>query len=185
LAKIVVISGPAGVGKGTLIKEILQSDQSYRLSISHTTRPRRQNELSGREYYFVSLPEFKQMQQEKTFLETAMVHGNYYGTSRKEIERLMAQQQNVLLEIDVQGAQAIRQYFPEALLFFIEPPSWEELEKRLRGRGTENPETLHTRLETARKELQNNDFFNYHVINDNLQETVKKILDLIRGGKNA
>jgi len=185
LCKVVVISGPAGVGKGTLIKEIMKKDSSFRLSISHTSREMRDYEVDGNDYYFISREQFENLGKNHHFIETANVHGNLYGTARDEIDRLLSEQHNVLMEIDVQGAKRIRELYPESLLIFINPPSWEILQSRLTGRGTESAETLEIRLETAMKELENNDFFDYYIENDDLEKTTNELISLISGGKNA
>ncbi len=176
--KLVVISGPAGVGKGTLIKEILKKDDSFHLSVSYTTRPMRDGEINGRDYYFIDKSQFEAYISQNFFVESELVHGNYYGTSRQEVEDKL-HSNNIIFEIDVAGARNVKKMLPQALLIFIQPPSWEDLEKRLIGRGSETPETIHTRLQTAQKELEQIDFFDYCVVNDRIDDTVEELWQLI------
>jgi len=182
--KLFVISGPAGVGKGTLIKKLLDQDTSLQLSISHTTRNKRTGEIDGRDYHFLEKNTFENLIGEDFFIETALVHGNYYGTAKKEITEKL-RNGNVLLEIDVAGAKNIKASYANALLIFIKPPSWEELEKRLIARGTEDVENIKIRLQTAKKELEENDFFDYFVVNDRIDSALEEIKKIISGGYDA
>lgn len=179
--KLFIISGPAGVGKGTLIRELLAKETDLQLSVSHTTREKRKGEVNGKDYHFVSKQTFEKLLTQDFFIESAIVHGNYYGTAKKEIITKMTTG-NVLMEIDVTGAKNIKEKFSEAVLIFIQPPSWEELKKRLTNRGTENTQTIDTRLNTAKNELKNNNFFDYFIVNDRIDCTLEKIRKIISGG---
>jgi len=182
--KLFVISGPAGVGKGTLIKKLMNDDSSLQLSISHTTRNKRTGEVDGRDYHFLEKSTFENLMEDGFFIETAVVHGNYYGTAKKEIDEKL-HHSNVLLEIDVAGAENIKTKFEHSVLIFIKPPSLEELEKRMITRGTESEESIRTRLETARHELGNNDFFDYLIVNDRIDDSLNQIKKIISGGYDA
>ncbi|GIU82000.1 MAG: guanylate kinase [Acidobacteria bacterium] len=171
-----IISAPSGGGKGTLIREVLKRLDNVVLSVSFTTRPMRQGEEHGKDYFFVSHEEFKRLIEEGEFLEYAEVHGNFYGTSRKIVEDKLNQGYDVILEIDVQGAAAVKKLAPQSISIFILPPSYEVLRKRLLKRGTETAESLKTRLENARREVKCYKDFDYVVINDKLSDATKALL---------
>ena len=160
-----VVAAPSGAGKSSLVKALLELDAKLMVSISHTTRPPRGQEQHGREYWFVSEPEFRQMIEAGAFFEWAEVHGNLYGTSRKAIEERMAAGEDVVLEIDWQGALQIKKLFPNAVLIFILPPSYEELRQRLRRRGEDQPEVIEQRMVNAREEVAQARNFDYIVVN--------------------
>ncbi|TDM04832.1 MAG: guanylate kinase [Ideonella sp. MAG2] len=160
-----VVAAPSGAGKSSLVKALLEVDSHLNVSVSHTTRAPRGQEQHGREYFFVPAEEFQAMVGRGEFVEWATVHGNYYGTSRAVIENLLTQGKDVLLEIDWQGALQIRKLFPAAVLVFILPPSWEELEQRLRRRGEDQAEVIAKRLENARTEVAQAQYFDYVIIN--------------------
>ncbi|OGQ85747.1 MAG: guanylate kinase [Deltaproteobacteria bacterium RIFOXYD12_FULL_56_24] len=169
-----VISAPSGAGKSTILKKLLTRVPNLAFSVSHTTRAARPGESNGREYHFVDRPTFTGMCGERAFLEWAEVHGNLYGTSRAAIEAQLAQGFDVFLDIDVQGARQLRDGgHPGAIFLFIAPPSWTELEKRLRGRGTDPEETVQLRLGNARREMEDAGRYDYLVINDRLEEAVE------------
>ena len=160
-----VVAAPSGAGKSSLVKALLELDSHLQVSISHTTRAPRGQEQHGREYWFVSPEEFAGMVERGEFFEWAEVHGNRYGTSRLAIETRLMAGEDVVLEIDFQGALQIKQLFPHAVLIFILPPSWKELEQRLKRRGEDHPEVIATRLENARVEVAQARHFDYVIIN--------------------
>jgi guanylate kinase len=161
-----VVAAPSGAGKSSLVKALMELDAQVRPSVSHTTRAPRGQEKHGREYFFVSAPEFDQMVASNSFLEWAHVHGQRYGTSRKAIEDRIAQGADVVLEIDFQGAIQIKKIFTNAVLIFILPPSWEELKSRLHNRGEDAPEVIALRLRNAAEEMAKVQEFDYVIINE-------------------
>ena len=160
-----VVAAPSGAGKSSLVKSLLELDSHLVVSISHTTRPPRGQEQNGREYWFISEPEFRTMVEHGDFFEWAEVHGNLYGTSRAAIESRMAAGQDVILEIDWQGALQIKQLFPHAVLIFILPPSFEELLQRLHRRGEDGADVIETRRANARLEVAQARHFDFVIIN--------------------
>ena len=160
-----VVAAPSGAGKSSLVKALLELDAKLDASISHTSRAPRGQELHGREYWFVSAETFQEMVAHGDFFEWAEVHGNLYGTSRSAIEARMAHGEDVVLEIDFQGALQIKQLFPYAVLIFILPPSWEELEQRLKRRGDTEPAVIATRMANARLEVAQAQSFDFVVVN--------------------
>ncbi|MCM5678882.1 guanylate kinase [Schlegelella sp. S2-27] len=160
-----VVAAPSGAGKSSLVKSLLELDSHLVVSISHTTRPPRGQEHDGREYWFVSEPEFRAMTERGDFFEWAEVHGNLYGTSRAAIESRMAAGEDVILEIDWQGALQIKQLFPHAVLIFILPPSFEELLQRLHRRGEDGADVIETRMANARLEVAQARHFDFVIIN--------------------
>lgn len=160
-----VVAAPSGAGKSSLVKALLEVDARLGVSVSHTTRAPRGQEQDGREYHFVSTPEFRAMVDAGDFVEWAEVHGNLYGTSRAAVNHRMSQGQDVVLEIDWQGALQIKQLFPDAVLVFILPPSWEELAQRLNRRGEDQPEVIAQRLHNARHEVAQARHFDFVIIN--------------------
>lgn len=177
---LVVVSGFAGTGKGTVMKELLNRYDSYALSISATTRSPRPGEIDGREYFFKTKEEFEQMIEEGAFVEYACYVGNYYGTPKKYVEEQLEAGKDVILEIEIQGAFKIREQFPKALLLFIAPPSAEVLKQRLISRGTETPEVIDKRLKRAVEESQGIENYDYLVINDDLDECVQSVHQMIQ-----
>lgn len=161
-----VVAAPSGAGKSSLVKALLELDSHVHPSISHTTRPPRGQEKHGREYFFVSEPEFDAMVQGNAFVEWAMVHGNRYGTSKKAIEERIAQGSDVILEIDFQGALQIKKAFANAILVFILPPSWEELRSRLERRGEDSADVIEVRLKNATIEMAEVGKFDFVIINE-------------------
>lgn len=177
---LVVVSGFAGTGKGTVMKELLSRYDSYALSISATTRNPRPGEVDGREYFFKTKEEFEQMIADGAFVEYACYVGNYYGTPKQYVEQQLAAGKDVILEIEIQGALKIKEQFPEALLLFIAPPSAEVLKQRLTDRGTETPEVIDMRLARAVEESQGMENYDYLVVNDVLDECVETVHHMIQ-----
>jgi guanylate kinase len=160
-----VVAAPSGAGKSSLVKALLELDSHLALSVSHTTRLARGQEQHGREYWFVDEPEFRAMVGRGEFFEWAQVHGKLYGTSRKAIEERLNQGEDVVLEIDWQGAQQIQRLFPQTVTIFILPPSWDELEQRLKRRGEDKPDVIRTRMANAREEVAHAREFDFVIIN--------------------
>ncbi len=175
-----VLSAPSGTGKSTVAETLLARLPELTLSVSHTTRAPRGAEVDGRDYHFIDLETFRRMEAEGRFLESAKVHGNRYGTARSEVDRIRAQGRSVLLDVDVQGGQAVMEALPEALTVFLLPPGMEELERRLRGRGTDARETIRLRLDNARAELAAGPRYEHLVVNDDVGRAAHVIEDLIR-----
>lgn len=175
-----IVAAPSGAGKTTLVRRLLAEDSAIRLSISYTTRAPRTGEENGREYHFVDVATFKKMIAQGDFLEWAEVHGNFYGTSKSWISSEMAAGRDVLLEIDWQGAQQVRQHFPQAIGVFILPPSLEVLAQRLRGRGTDAEEVIARRLAAAGEEMRHVGEFDYVIINDDLEQALADLLAVSR-----
>jgi len=179
-ARLVVLAGPTAVGKGTVSTFIRENHPDVHLSVSATTRPARPGELDGVNYYFVSDDEFDRMVESDQMLETATVHNAYrYGTPRAPIDEALAEGKSVLLEIDLQGARSVRRAMPEAVLVFLLPPSWDELVRRLIGRGTEDALEQQRRLETAKVELAAQDEFDFKVINHEVSLAAREVVDLL------
>ncbi len=177
---LVVISGFSGCGKGTMMKELLEKYDNYALSISATTRSPRKGEEDGREYFFKTKEEFKKMIDEQAFLEYACYVDNYYGTPKDYVEKCLEDGKDVLLEIEIQGAQNVKKLMPDAVLIFILPPSAEELKNRLSGRGTETEDVIQARLDRAKEEAYGIEGYDYVVVNDNLEESVAQLNSLIK-----
>jgi len=163
-----VISGPSGAGKGTVVKEVLSRHPGVLLSISTTTRPARRGERNGVEYDFVPVQTFLGMRDRGEFLESAEVHGNLYGTPRAPVEAALATGRDVICELDIQGALAVKRGKPDAILIFIEPPSFEELGRRLKHRGTEDPAQVFKRLEAAYEEVKEKAAYDHVIVNDDV-----------------
>jgi guanylate kinase len=181
-AKVFVITGPSGVGKGTLISALLERVPELDLSTSATTRTPRPGEEDGREYHFLEPAEFERRVEAGEFLEHASYSGNHYGTLRKEIAKHLASGHSVVLEIEVQGARQIRETMPEAVQIFITPPepASEVLRERLSGRGTDSPEAVEERMKTAESELAARGEFHHEVVNDEFDRAISELEDLVR-----
>jgi guanylate kinase len=178
-----IVCAPSGAGKTSLVAELLKREPGMRLSISYTTRAPRAGEQDGREYHFVDTARFEKMIAAGDFLEHANVHGNYYGTSRVWIEREIAGDHDVLLEIDWQGARQVRALFPDLLGMFILPPSIAELERRLLGRGKDTPETIQRRLAGAREEISHVLEFEYIIVNDRFDQALEDMLAVVHAAR--
>ncbi|MGN0388740.1 MAG: guanylate kinase [Suilimivivens sp.] len=176
---LIVVSGFSGVGKGTLMKQLVHSYDNYALSISMTTRQPRPGESDGKEYFFVSREVFEKTIAENGLIEYANYCGNYYGTPKEYVEKQLEKGKDVILEIEIQGALKVREQFPTALLLFVMPPSAQELKKRLEGRGTETEEVIAKRLKRATEEAEGIENYDFIVINDKLEECVKEMHGLI------
>ncbi len=174
--RLFVISGPAGVGKGTLVAHACEQRPDLELAVSATTRLPRPGEIEGRSYHFLTDEDFSRRVSAGEFLEWAEVHGNRYGTLRSEVERRMAQGHSVILEIDYHGAFTVRRSFPDAVLVFINPPSLGELERRLRSRGTEDEGHIELRLAHARHEMEVGQSYDVQIINDDVQRATAELL---------
>jgi guanylate kinase len=179
VAKVFVITGPSGVGKGTLIEKLLEAVPELELSVSATTRAPRPGEENGRDYHFLTSEEFAERVKGRAFLEHADYSGNRYGTLREEVERRLEAGRSVVLEIEVQGARQVREAMPEAVQIFISPPSPEALRERLEGRGTDPPEAIESRLRTAEDELEARDEFPHVIVNDRVEDAASKLEELV------
>ena len=182
-SKLYVISGPSGAGKGTLVALLMDLVPEAWLSISATTRQPRKGEIDGVHYLFLTTEQFEQDIENDGFLEWARYNNNYYGTPLAPIRQHLDKGQPVILEIEVQGAFQVREKFPEACLIFIEPPSLEELERRLVNRGTESPEVIRGRMETAKREMALKMEYDIRLVNDNLEQATEELVSIVRGCK--
>ncbi len=174
-----VISAPSGTGKTTILKEVMAAIGGLSFSISHTTRSPRAGEQDGVDYHFVDRDRFVAMREQGAFLEWAEVHGNFYGTSREAVAAVLADGTDIILDIDVQGCRQVRAATSDAVSLFVVPPSWEELERRLTGRGTDNEETILLRLTNARQEMADVGHYDYVVVNDELAPAVATMSAII------
>ncbi len=183
MPKIFVFSGPSGVGKSTIIKKILEIfPEKFEFSISTTTRPRKKGEQHGREYYFVTREEFERMIKENQLVEYQEIYGNYYGTTKKEIERILNSGKNVIMDIDVYGKVNFDKVYPDNIGIFIEPPSIEELKNRLIKRGRDTIEEIEKRLEISKKEIEfakTKKHYKYFIVNQDLNGTIEKVKKII------
>jgi guanylate kinase len=185
VGKLFVIAAPSGAGKTTLVQAITRNNPELRFSISYTTRPQRRNEAHGVDYLFVDVDEFERLRAAGEMLESATVFDNLYGTSRKQVEEHLADGHSVILEIDWQGAQQVRESMPECVTIFILPPSHDELVRRLRSRGTDSDAVIERRLRDALSDMAHWEEFDYVVINDNLDQAVADLESVLAGGGEA
>ena len=176
---LIIISGTTCAGKGTVIKELLKRNENLVLSTSYTSRSIRKGDIEDVTYYFVSREKFEEKIKNDEFLEYALVHGNYYGTPKKEIDNLLSDGKDVILEIEVQGAKIVKEKLPETVLIFVLAPSMEEVKKRIIARGSETKEQIITRFKTAYQEINEIPKYNYVVINDIVSSAVKKIESIL------
>lgn len=182
---LIVLSGFSGAGKGTLVKKLLETYDNYALSISMTTRAPRPGEAEGVHYFFTDRARFEEQIAANGLIEYAQYCGNYYGTPRAYVEEQISAGRNVLLEIEIQGALKIKELFPESLLLFVTPPSAAELERRLRGRGTETEEVIASRLARASEEAEGMEAYDYIVINDDLVTCVEELHRIVEAARRA
>lgn len=178
--RLFVISGPSGAGKGTLLAELRKQRPDLGLTVSATTRSPRPGEVDGSSYYFLSDEEFRRRIAAGEFVEWAEVHGHLYGTLVSEVKRLLAKGHSLVLEIDVQGALNVRKVYPDAVLIFIEPPSLQALEERLRGRGTEDEASIELRLKNARHEMELADQYDARIVNDTVDRAAQELGSVMR-----
>lgn len=178
-----IVTAPSGAGKTTLVSGLLDRDPLVKLSISYTTRAPRAGEEDGRHYHFVDVSTFRQLRDKGEFLEWAEVHNNYYGTSKGWLEAQISAGKDILLEIDWQGAQQVRKVFPKAVGVFILPPSVEELERRLRGRGTDSEDVIARRVLAARGEMRHVAEFDYVIINEDLPTAIDDLVGVVRASR--
>ncbi len=176
---LIVISAPSGTGKTTLTHMLLKEFPDMEFSVSYTTRKPRPGEVNGKDYFFVDRETFEKMIEEGDFLEWAEVYGNLYGTSKSQVLKALNEGKDILLDIDTQGALQVKKNFPEAVLIFILPPSFKELERRLRNRGTDDEETIEKRLKVARKEVERAPLYDYIVVNDRLEKAYEKLRSIV------
>ena len=180
---LIVISAPSGAGKTSLVKAALADDPTLFVSVSHTTRTRRPDEVDGENYHFTSAADFSQMIEEGGFIEHAEVFGNWYGTSHAEVARRLAANEDVLLEIDWQGAHQIRSLYPGAILIFILPPSLAELQRRLRGRGSDADAVIARRLAQAADDMLHCRSFDYLIVNDVFDVALEQLLSIVSAAR--
>lgn len=181
---LIIISGPSGAGKGTVYNEVVARRSNIKKSVSVTTRNPRPGEVEGVHYYFRTLEQYQEMIAKGEFLETASVYCNYYGTPKAPVLKMLADGNDVMFEIDTLGAEQIRKKYPKSITIFLMPPSFEELERRLRGRGTESEEAITRRLGLARSELSKYKLFDYIVFNDNVENAIEGVISIIDAEKS-
>ena len=177
---LILFSGPSGVGKDTVLNVVLDKDKSLKKSISLTTRDIRENEIDGIDYCFISISEFERMINNGDVLEFAKYGKNLYGTPKAPVDKWLSEGKTVILKIEVQGAQKIKEMYPDSVAIFLMPPSMEELENRLRSRGTENEEDIRRRMQIARDEIKKSVDYDYVVINDDLDSASDNVLAIIK-----
>ncbi len=180
---MLTISAPSGTGKSTLIGMLIKEYPLFRFSVSCTTRPRRPGEINGEDYYFIDREEFIRLRNKDHFAEWAEVHGNFYGTPRQKVLEALQSGQDLIFDIDVQGAVQLKNSLNMGLFVFIFPPSLKALENRLNARGTENPETILNRIKNAKNEIARSPVFDYWIINDNLQSAYDDLKSIVRAEK--
>lgn len=179
--KIIVLSAPSGTGKTTIKNQLMKSDPSITFSVSATTRSQREGESDGKDYYFITEEEFKSHIENDDFIEWHNHFGNYYGTLKIAVEPAMQMGCNILLDVDINGAINVKSHYgDQAILIFINPPSLEVLEERLRGRGTDSEESVSERIKTAGKEMESAEKFDYVIVNDDVNRATGEIIELIR-----
>jgi len=180
LGNLFIVAAPSGAGKTSLVAALLQADPAVRLSVSFTTRPPRPGEVHGRDYHFVSVQDFEALRDRGELLESAEVHGNFYGTSRTWVAERTAAGEDIVLEIDWQGARQVRRSLAGAIGIFVLPPSMAQLEERLRGRASDSAEVIACRLAAAREEIAHVSEFDYVIINERFDEAVRDLVGIVR-----
>jgi guanylate kinase len=178
-----VVSAPSGAGKSTLCDRLISRLSDIVFSVSHTTRPPRRGEVNGKDYFFVTSEEFERLAAQGAFLEWARVHGHFYGTSEKYVMELISRGTDVILDIDVQGASQVREKFPGAVAIFILPPSWKILEERLLRRGSEDMDTVRTRLRNALGEIEEVTAYEYTIVNDRLEDATDQFVSIVAAAR--
>jgi guanylate kinase len=181
---LIVVSGPSGAGKGTICKEFLNNNDSVKISVSATTRKPRDGEINGVNYFFISKEKFENMIEGNEFLEYARVYDNFYGTPKSAVLESLEKGDDVLLEIDIQGAKQIKEVYPEGVFVFILPPSLEELKCRIVGRGTETIEDIEKRFGSAFKEIQQIEHYNYFIMNNDVKTSSRELSSIISAEKD-
>ena len=176
---LIIITGPSGVGKGTIVKELLKKNTKFWLSISATTRNPRQGEKDGENYFFLEKSKFEEMIDKELFLEWAEFAGNYYGTPKESVNKMIKQGYKVILEIEINGAKQVRSKMKNFLSIFLLPPNMKELERRIRGRATDSESSIIKRLKRSEYEINNSKDFDFHVVNKDLNKTIRDVLDII------
>ena len=182
---LIVISAPSGSGKSSLASGLFREIEGLVFSVSHTTRQPRKGEKNGEDYFFVDQDRFREMADEGAFLEWAHVYGNYYGTSRSFVEQMLASGNDVLLDIDVQGALKVKGQKPEALMVFVLPPSYRELENRLMRRGLDDPEVIRRRLQIANDEITYYKEYHYVIINKDLEKSIRELREIVLAARDS
>ena len=183
--RLFIVSAPSGAGKTTLVGQVLKRFDNLAYSVSHTTRPPREGEVHGRDYFFTDTDEFQAMIDNGLMLEWAEVHGNFYGTSRSFVESRIEAGESILLDIDVQGGRQVMELDLDPVSIFIMPPSLDVLEQRLRGRGTDGPEVIRKRLDNAAGEMAQRSFYDHVVVNDRLEEAVEALCGIFGSALGA
>lgn len=178
-----ILSGPSGVGKGTVLDALLKEYDGVEYSVSATTRSPREGEVDGEDYFFISKDEFFEIKEKDQFIEYAKVHNNYYGTPKKYVDKSLAEGRDIILEIDIQGAKQVREKYPDSVFIFLVPPSFEELKKRLNKRDTEDNKSKNVRLKNAKKEIKKTDEYDYTIVNDRVKNAVEQIKEIIEKEK--
>lgn len=187
---IVVVSGPSGVGKGTVVRKLVEADPTMLLSVSVTTRVPRAQEIDGTDYHFISLDRFQAMREKNELVEWAEVYrgggtaGEFYGTPAQPVKETLAKGRDVILEIEVQGAKQVKQWAQDPVLVFILPPSWKELKRRLTQRNTENPQKVERRLETAQVEFRHLRDYDYFLVNDTIEQTTIELKAIVEAERH-
>ena len=179
-----ILSGPSGVGKGTVLDSLLKDYDGVEYSVSATTRDPRSGEVDGRDYFFISKEKFFEMEEHNEFIESAKVHNNYYGTPQKYVDQSLDRGKDIILEIDIQGAKQVREKYPDSVFIFLVPPSFEELKNRLNKRDTEDNKTKEVRLKNAKKEIKELTNYDYTIVNDRVEKAVQKVKKIIKNEKN-